>query len=67
MKFFEDDYEDDFTNEFFQEQDYQEDEFSQLVLSGTLSSEMNEIERQVQMELIADELEEADETYRDAA
>jgi hypothetical protein len=64
MKFYEDNYED--SDDFFQEQDYQ-DEFSQLVLSGTMSSEMNEIEREVQMELIADELEESDETYREAA
>ena len=64
MKFYEDNYED--SDDFFQEQDYQ-DEFSQLVLSVTMSSEMNEIEREVQMELIADELEESDETYREAA
>jgi hypothetical protein len=65
MKFYEDNYED--SDDFFQEQDYQEDEFSQLVLNGTMSSEMNEIEREVQMELIADELAESDETYREAA
>lgn len=66
MKFFEDDYEYEEVLELYQEPEYQ-DEFSQLVLDGTLSEEMCEIEHSVQMELIADELEEADETYRDAA
>lgn len=69
MKFYE--YEDDDIEEvdlkFFTVTDYQEDEFAQIALDGKLSDQMDEIEREVQMELVADEMEESDETYRDAA
>lgn len=79
MKFYEDieDYQDIEINEedhnyddlldFTQEIADQEDEFVKMIRDGNLSDEMNEIEQEVQMELVADELEEADETYRDAA
>lgn len=58
---------DDFNGLELVENNHQEDEFAQLFLDGALSDEMSEIEREVQMELYAEELEEADETYRDAA
>lgn len=71
MKFFDFDDEDEYFEEidrnFFKVADYQEDEFVQIALDGNLSEEMGDIEREVQMELVAEELEESDETYRDAA
>jgi hypothetical protein len=38
-----------------------------MISDGNLSEEMSEIEQEVRMELVADEMEESDETYRDAA
>jgi hypothetical protein len=79
MKFYEDieDYQDIEINEedqnyddlldFTQEIADQEDEFVKIIRDGNLSEEMSEIEQEVRMELVADELEESDETYRDAA
>jgi hypothetical protein len=79
MKFYEDieDYQDIEINEedqnyddlldFTQEIADQEDEFVKMIRDGNLSDEMSEIEQEVRMELVADELEESDETYRDAA
>ena len=79
MKFYEDieDYQDIEINEedpncddlldFTQEIADQEDEFVKMIRDGNLSDEMSEIEKEVRMELVADDMEEADETYRDAA
>jgi hypothetical protein len=47
--------------------DQQEDEFVKIMKGNILSKEMSDIYDEIQMELIQEELEECDESFREAA